>query len=90
MNINLLPYIVFWGVLAVVVLALIVYRKSIADQEDDSLHLEGNAPGNQVALAHKLALIDRWGKSLTVVAVLYGLALAAAYVYQIWTTVPSY
>jgi len=90
MNINLLPYAVFWGVLAIVVLFLIVYRKQVSSQEDDSLHLEGSGPTEQVALAHRLALIDRWGKTLTVVAVVYGVALAAIYLYQIWNTVPTY
>jgi heme/copper-type cytochrome/quinol oxidase subunit 2 len=90
MNINLLPYAIFWGVLAIVVLFLIVYRKSVSSQEDDSIHLEGNVAVQQTSLAHKLALIDRWGKSLTIVVALYGIALAAIYLYQIWNTVPNY
>jgi heme/copper-type cytochrome/quinol oxidase subunit 2 len=90
MNINLLPYAVFWGVLAIVVVALIIYRKSVTSQEDDSLHLEGSMPTQQVALAHRVNAIDRWGKTLTIIVALYGLALAALYVYQIWTNVPSY
>jgi hypothetical protein len=90
MNINLLPYTISWGALALVVMVLIVYRKSVSDKEDDSIHLEGSAPTDQVAIAHKLALIDRWGKIITVLAVLYGLSLAAIYVYQLWTNVPTY
>lgn len=90
MNINLLPYAVFWGVLAIVVVVLIIYRKSVSSQEDDSLHLEGNMPSEQVSLAHRLAMIDRWGKTLTVVVAVYGVALAAIYMYQIWNNVPTY
>ncbi|MFN7992911.1 MAG: hypothetical protein U0Q18_04895 [Bryobacteraceae bacterium] len=90
MNFNILPYAISWGVLAIAVVVLIIYRKSVSSQEDDSLHLEGNAPTEQVALAHRLAMIDRWGKAITALAILYGLALAALYVYQIWTTVPTY
>ncbi len=90
LNINLLPYAVSWGVLAIIVIGLVVYRRTIASQEDDSLHLEGSGPSEQVALGHRLESIDRWGKALTVLAVLYGLALAGLYVYQLWTTVPSY
>jgi len=90
MNVNLVPYAVLWGVLALVVIALIVYRKYVADQEDDSIHLEGSAPTDQIALAHRLEMIDRWGKAVTALVVLYGLVLAAIYVYQIWTNVPSY
>jgi len=90
MNINLMPYAVFWGVLAIVVLFLIVYRKQVSSREDDSLHLEGSGPTEQVALAHRLASIDRWGKMLTIVAALYGVALAALYLYQTWNAVPTY
>jgi len=90
MNINLMPYAVFWGVLAIVVLFLIVYRKQVSSREDDSLHLEGSGPTEQVALAHRLASIDRRGKMLTIVAALYGVALAALYLYQTWNAVPTY
>jgi len=90
MNINLLPYALFWGVLAIVVVFLIIYRKSVSSREDDSLHLEGSGPTEQVALAHRLAMIDKWGKTLTVVVAVYGVALAAIYLYQIWNTVPTY
>jgi heme/copper-type cytochrome/quinol oxidase subunit 2 len=90
MNVNLLPYAVFWGALAIVVVFLIIYRKSVSSHEDDSIHLEGTMPTEQVALAHRLASIDRWGKMLTIVVAVYGVALAAIYLYQIWNTVPNY
>jgi len=81
MNI-LLPFAVFWGVLALVVLFLIFYRRSVSSREDDSIHLEGGVPTEQVALAHRLEMIDKWGKMLTVVVAVYGLALLAIYLYQ--------
>ncbi|HTQ52810.1 MAG TPA: hypothetical protein VMI94_00025 [Bryobacteraceae bacterium] len=90
MNVNLLPYAAFWALLAIAVISLIIYRKSVSSQEDDSIHLEGNMPSEQTAMAHKLASIDRWGKTLTVITVVYGLVLAAIYMYQIWNNVPSY
>jgi hypothetical protein len=90
MNINLLPYAVFWGVLAMVVVFLIFYRKSVSSREDDSLHLEGSGSMQQVAMAHRLSLIDHWGKTLTVIAVVYGVGLAAFYFYQVWNNVPTY
>jgi len=90
MNINLIPYAVFWAVLALIVVFLILYRNAVTHREDDSIHLEGNVTHDQIALAHKLELIDKWGKSLTVVAIVFGLALAAIYLYQVWYTVPSY
>jgi len=90
MNINLMPYAIFWGVLAIVVVFLIIYRKQIASHEDDSIHLEGSVPTEQVALAHRLAAIDKWGKTLTIVVAVYGVALAAIYLYQVWNAVPTY
>jgi len=92
MNINLLPYAVFWGVLAIVVIFLIVYRKSISNREDDSIHLEGGVSTEQVALAHRLEVIDKWGKTLTAIAVVYGVALLAIYLYmqyQAQSVIPS-
>jgi len=90
MNVNLLPYAVFWGVLAIVVVFLVIYRKSVSSQEDDSIHLEGNATVQQMSLAHRLESIDRWSKTLTVVVAVYGIALAAIYLYQVWNNVPTY
>lgn len=90
MNINLLPYAFFWGALTITVLGLIFYRRLVSSHEDDSLHLEGNVRGTQAVLAHRLEWIDRWGKTLTVVAVLYGVALAGVYLFQVWNNVPTY
>jgi len=44
----------------------------------------------QATLAHKLAVIDIWGKTLTVIAIVYGLVLVGLYLYQIWNSVPTY
>ena len=41
MNVNLLPFAMFWGVLALVVVCLIFYRRAVTSREDDSIHLEG-------------------------------------------------
>jgi hypothetical protein len=35
----------------------------------------------QVALAHKMDAVDKWGKTLTVLTVAIGLLIAAAYLY---------
>ena len=39
MNINLLPFTVLWMTLSAVVVGLIVYRKWIAKDEDDRIHV---------------------------------------------------
>lgn len=85
MNLNFTPYFVIWGAMALAVIAMLFWRKSVASHEDDSLHVSGGeASSRQVAVAHKLEVIDKWGKTLTVVTVLFGLLLAALFVYQGW------
>lgn len=87
--INLMPYAVGWGVLTLVVIVLAVYRKTLAGHEDDAIHFsddarEAAALSQQAALARKLEGIDRWGKLLTVVVVLYALGLLAGFLYNAW------
>lgn len=84
---NYLPYLVLWGLLAASVVALIIWRKAVASEEDDSLHvLDGEVASvsHQTALAQKLEQIDRWGKLLTIVTVVFGLVIAGLYLYQMW------
>jgi len=85
MNINLLPFTVLWMILSAVVVGLLMYRKWIAKDEDERLHVmdcEAALLSRQVAVGHKLESIDRWGKVLTAIALLYGLVVGAAYIYQ--------
>ena len=79
-------YLIIWGVLALGVLALAMYRKQIANAEDDSLQLsgDGSAIENQKVITEKLKAIDKWGKMLTVVVVVLGVILAGAYGYAGW------
>ena len=94
MNFNLTPLIVLWGVLAFSVLILIVWRKSVARNEDDHLHvLHTEGVPQQALVAQKLEQIDKWGKIVTAVTVAFGVLIAAIFVYQTWvqtsTTVPG-
>ena len=82
MSINLIPYVVVWSVVALSVIVLIVMRKMVASKEDDQLHVLHGATTEQVSVASRLDTIDKWGKILTVVAVLLGLAIATVYVYS--------
>jgi hypothetical protein len=78
---NLFPLLVVWVVLALGVLALFLWRQAVARGEDDSLHVMHGALTDQTSLAQKLEVIDKWGKIVTVVTVVLGLLIAAAYVY---------
>jgi uncharacterized membrane protein len=86
-DINLTPAVVIWVILAIATLGLALYRKLISASEEDLIHLgpgeERQIPG-QVALAERLKTVDRWGKILTVITALVGLAIAAVYLYQVF------
>jgi hypothetical protein len=87
MNINLLPFTILWMILTAVVVGLIVYRKWVARDEDDTLHVLDSDIAmvpRQAAVARKLESIDRWGQALTVIALAYGLAVGCGYLYQAW------
>ena len=85
MNMTYTPFLVLWGVLAASVLVLIVWRKMVSRNEDDMLHvLNSQGVPRQALMAHKLEVIDRWGKSLTIATVAFGALIAAAFAYQTW------
>lgn len=90
MHLNLLPYTVLWCVLALAVIFLIFWRKAVARHEDDTIHLDSAISKQQVAIDHKLTVIDRWGKSLTILTLAFGLLIALVYLYQGWNAVPTY
>lgn len=86
MTMNLLPLLVIEVLLVTGVVGMIVWRKLVSRNEDDQLHVlhtEG-VVSQQVTVANKLDVIDKWGKLLTVIAVVVGLVVGALYVYQLW------
>lgn len=87
MNINLFPFGASWIALACAVLVLAVYRRHLSSHEDDTLHVsdaQSSQVTEQAITAHRMEVIDRWGKLLTVIGAVYGLLLGAAYFYQYW------
>jgi len=83
----LIPWAISWAVLVALVLTLAIYRSILAGKEDETVHisdLEAPLIAQQTATASRLSRIDRVGKSMTVVVLLYGLALAGVWVYQVW------
>ena len=76
-----------WAVLFIGVIALAMIRKFYTGSEDDSIHLHGGdmkVISHQKSLATRLDQIDRWGKVLTAIVVVYGLALVARVIYLGW------
>jgi hypothetical protein len=79
---------IVWLILTAIVIGLALYRRFVARfHEDDLMHLaegESKLIPNQVAASRSLDRIDFWGKALTVVDVVFGLALLAIFLYGAW------
>ncbi len=81
------PYVAVGALLALSVLILAAWRQVMDLHEDDSIHLKDAEAGmvkDQVALAQRIKSVDRAGKTLTVIAALYGLAMAGWVIYRQW------
>ncbi len=81
---NLLPFAVIWALLFVAVIVLFFYRRSIAAHEDDTLHVldsDQQQVAEQLKIAQRLEVVEKWGKFLTVVMIVYGLVLLGVYGY---------
>lgn len=87
---NLLPYFIAWGALAIVVLILALMRRQVSAREDDSLHLasgEAAMVTDQVQMAKRLDIIDKWGKLLTILLAVSGVALGSVWALRLWEEV---
>lgn len=85
MQIDLGPFIVMWSVLAVAVVGLIAWRKTLTGHYDNTLRLlDVGAVSQQAVMTHKIEVIDKWGKILTAITVISGLVLGSLFAYQIW------
>ncbi len=84
---NLNPYVWTWITLVAVVLVLAAYRLLVARREDDTLDVLEQDPkviAEQQLMSKKIDVIDRWGQSLTVLAIVFGIALVTVYFYRVW------
>ena len=82
---DLTPWIIFWAAVTTVVMVLAFYRLSLGMHEDADLHLteDDPAPGvEQVAMAKRISLVEKLGKSLTVVSVLLILFIAGVWAFE--------
>jgi hypothetical protein len=80
--------VISWLVLGVCVAVLALYRKLVSSREDDFLHLasgQSHLISKQTDLSQRLQKIDFWGKTLTIVLAVYGLALLGIFIYQEYT-----
>jgi hypothetical protein len=84
MNQNFGPFIALETLLLVAVLALFVWRKMVSRNEDGNIHVLHGATvlAQQEDVAHKLDVIDKWGKIVTLVTVAFGSLLGVAYLWS--------
>jgi len=78
---------VIWVVIAIVIGALALYRKYISREEVDVIHLrdsEATVVTEQSTLASRLAMIDHWGKTLTIVLIVFGVIIAGWWLVIAW------
>jgi len=79
--------VMIWLAGACAVLGLAIYRKVVALREDDNLHLRVcDVPqvNQQAAVASRLDVVDKWGVKLTIGVTVFGILLAAVFIYQQW------
>lgn len=84
---NMMPYIYVWVVFVVAVAGLAIDRHLVARHGDETLRLadkEVALLAREASVSRKLRRIDFWGQWLTVVAVLYGIALLDIYFHSVW------
>jgi len=79
--------LVILAALVSVTIALAFYRYFVAKQQDFHIHVasgEVQDVGRQSVVAAKLNWIDRWGKTFTVVTLIYFLILLLLVLYEQW------
>ncbi len=86
---NIIPLAISWGILTLVVVALALYKKSLDGHITESIHFnaaEDATVRQQVVETHRSEVLERWGKGLTAVVVLYGLVIVGVLVYHQWNS----
>jgi Ca2+/H+ antiporter len=79
--------LVFWSVVLVALIGLFLYRQQIARHEDDFVHLsnpDARVVTEQSAIAQRLDELDRWMRIGIIVAVVFGVLVLGAYIYDVW------
>ena len=77
--------IVTWIALILAYLGVVSYRWFLTRHEDDVVHVrdsEANLIPVQVSLAHRTHKLDLWGRVLVATIIVYGLGIAAFYMYR--------
>jgi uncharacterized protein YxeA len=91
---NLTLHLIIAGVLALIVVALFLYRRWLENHDDPYIHLHNDSHDSsiittQTSMAKRLDSIDKLKNGLLVAVILYALAIIAMAVYQAWNNAGS-
>jgi hypothetical protein len=86
---NVITYLITWGILALIVIALFVYHRWLENHEDHYIHLHGDGHdaaivGSQTTVAKRIAMVDKLKNALLVALIVYALAIAGLATYAAW------
>lgn len=87
MNLNL--HLTICGVLVFFLVASFLYRKFIDDHDDHNIHLSNTSADARIATTQaehgkRIELLDRLNKYLTIIVILYLLAIGVMAAYSGW------
>jgi hypothetical protein len=81
----MLALVIIFAVLLISVLVLAAMRKMAGREEEQLLtHLDPAIVQQKAGIVQRIDAIEKWGKALTAVTVVYGLILLCWYLYQGW------
>jgi hypothetical protein len=88
MPFNLFPIVLSWALLALLVLLMAAYKgilflRATRNEFAPHISMRGSEGDRMTAAAQREGAIDKWGKVLTLLAVVYGLAIAGIYLYSV-------
>ncbi len=83
MHMDLMPWMIAWGILTTVVIALALYRTTLVAHDPPGLSLaDVHGTDVQKEMNHRLVAVDKWGKALTVASAAMILFIAVVWAYQ--------
>lgn len=86
---NLVLHMSVCGLLAVIVIALFVYRHWLENHDDHYIHLHDDSHDSsiitsQTTMAKRLEMVDKLKNGLLAAVILYALAIVAMAIYAAW------
>jgi hypothetical protein len=86
---NLTFNLILFGVLAMALVAMYMYRRYLENHEDHYIHLHNDSHddsivNSQTAIGKRMEMVDKVKTGLIAAVIVYGVAIAAMAIYQGW------